>query len=226
MCRGIYSGRLLYVAHNVEEAEKVPFWANSTLSAFRSIRRSAPTAIAMAGASRCGDVADRLDALAARTGKSIVVGEIGIALGAWRRGKSPGKAPEERATTSRSLLSRRKCWPIGSQSSIGRRSAASWSGAGSPIPNAGGLNDTDFTVQGKPAEHVSDVPMDAKLRRQRQGNLSGTLENGVTQVSATQSELAPDAEDHAVFLQRIAAGIGGDSRRPAATRSGSAHRPR
>jgi len=30
--RAVYSARLLYVAHNVDEAEAVPFWTNSTRS--------------------------------------------------------------------------------------------------------------------------------------------------------------------------------------------------
>ena len=99
--RAVYSGRLIYVAHNVEEAESVPFW--DRLDAIgvtlypplgadddRDGRRSTMRA-----------VADRLDALAARTGKSILIGEVGLRSAAGAAAK-PWESAEERASRARS----------------------------------------------------------------------------------------------------------------------------
>jgi hypothetical protein len=147
-----YSGTLLYVAHNADEAETVPFW--SKLDAVgvslypplgadddRSGRRSAMRA-----------ATDRLDALAARTGKSIVVAEIGLRSARGAAAK-PWESAEERASAADPSL----------QAGV----LADWLAAldrptirGVMIwrwftdPDAGGAADTDFTVQGKPAEHV------------------------------------------------------------------------
>jgi len=150
--RAVYSGRLSYVAHNVEEAESVPFWDRldsigvtlyPPLGADddRDGRRSTMRAIA-----------DRLDALAARTGKSILVGEVGLRSAEGAAAK-PWESAEERASPPDPAL----------QAAV----LADWLAAldrpainGILIwrwftdPNAGGLADTDFTVQGKPAEHV------------------------------------------------------------------------
>jgi hypothetical protein len=96
--------------------------------------------------------ADRLDALAARTGKSIVVGEIGLRSARGAAAK-PWESAEERAAAADPSL----------QAAV----LADWLSAldrptiqGVMIwrwltdPDAGGPADTDFTVQGKPAERV------------------------------------------------------------------------
>jgi hypothetical protein len=150
--RGVYPGRLVYVAHNVEEAEAVPFWdrldavgvtlypplgADDDRDGHRSTMRA---------------VADRLDALAARSGKSILVGEVGL-RSAERAAAKPWESAEERTSPPDPAL----------QAAV----LADWLAAldrpainGILIwrwftdPDAGGLADTDFTVQGKPAERV------------------------------------------------------------------------
>jgi hypothetical protein len=65
------------MAHNVEEAEAVPFW--DQLDAI-GVTLYPPLGADddRDGARVMRAVADRLDALAARTGKSVVVGEIGL----------------------------------------------------------------------------------------------------------------------------------------------------
>jgi hypothetical protein len=150
--RGIYSGRLLYVAHSVEEAEKVPFWPKLD---YVGVSLYPPLG---ADCDRDGwgitmrDVADRLDALAARTGKSIIVAEIGLrsAHGAAER---PWESPEERATTPDPAI---QAEVLSEWLAILNRPAIDgvlvWRWL--TDPDAGGLDDTDFTVQGKPAEHV------------------------------------------------------------------------
>ena len=150
--RGVFSGRMLYVAHNVEEAERVRFWdrldaigvtlypplgADSEPDKRRRIMRGA---------------ADRLDALAARIKKSVIVGEIGLRSveGATAR---PWESVYERTGDPDPAL----------QAAV----LADWLAAldrpaisGILIwcwftdPYAGGLRDTDFTIQDKPAERV------------------------------------------------------------------------
>jgi hypothetical protein len=150
--RRSYHGRLLYVAHNVDEAEAVPFWdrldeVGVTLypplgaDADRDGRRAQMAAIA-----------DRLDRLGARTGKSILVGEIGLrsAAGAAAR---PWESAEERSSIADASLQADVLadWlDVLDRPSIQGVMIWRWF----TDPNAGGLTDTDFTVQGKPAERV------------------------------------------------------------------------
>jgi hypothetical protein len=143
---------LLYVAHNVEEAEAVPFWAELDAIGVtlypplgadddRVGRRNAMRA-----------VADRFDTLAARAGKSIVVAEIGLrsAVGAAAK---PWESAEERAAAPDPALQAQVLadWlAILDRPSIQGVLIWRWF----TEPDAGGLSDTDFTVQGKPAERV------------------------------------------------------------------------
>jgi hypothetical protein len=150
--RRVYSGHLLYVAHNVEEAEAVPFWGELDAIGVtlypplgadddRYGRRNAMRAVAA-----------RLDALAARTGKSIVVAEIGLrsAVGAAAK---PWESAEERASAPNPALQAQVLadWlAILDRPSIQGVLIWRWL----TDPDAGGSTDTDFTVQGKPAERV------------------------------------------------------------------------
>jgi len=168
--RAAYSGRLLYFAHNVEEAEMVPFW--SQLDAIgvtlypplgadddRDQRRNVMREVAL-----------RLDLLAARTGKSVLVGEIGIrsAEGAAAR---PWEGVEERTSSPDPTL----------QAAV----IADWLAAlDSPTisgiliwewltnPEAGGLRDTNFTVQGKPAARVLQCAWTQLCEEDRAGDRS------------------------------------------------------
>jgi hypothetical protein len=150
--RRVYSGRLLYVAHNVEEAEAVPFWdeldtigvtlypplgADNDRGGWRDAMRA---------------VADRLDMLAARTGNPILIAEIGLrsAVGAAAK---PWESAEERASAPDPVLQAQVLadWlAILDRPSIQGVLIWRWF----TDPDAGGLSDTDFTVQGKPAERV------------------------------------------------------------------------
>jgi hypothetical protein len=150
--RAAYSGRLIYLAHNVEEAEAVPFW--DRLDAIgvtlypplgagddRDQRRSAMRA-----------VAERLDVLAARSGKTVLVGEVGLrsAEGAAAR---PWESAEERTVAPDPAL---QAAVIADWLRVLDRPAISgvlvWRWF--TDPDSGGATDTDFTVQGKPAERV------------------------------------------------------------------------
>jgi hypothetical protein len=150
--RDAYAGRLLYFAHNAEEAEAVPFW--------HELDAIGVTLYPPLGADddRAGRrdtmraVADRLETLAIRAGKSVVVGEIGLrsAEGAAAR---PWESPEERASAPDPAL---QATVIADWLAVLDRPAIVgvliWDWLTNP--DAGGLADTDFTVQGKPAEGV------------------------------------------------------------------------
>jgi hypothetical protein len=150
--RNLYSGHLLYVAHNVEGAEKVPFWDRLD---FIGVSLYPPLG---ADDDRDGRldtmhvVADRLDALAAHTGKSIVVAEIGLRSAEGAAAK-PWESPEEREAMPDPSLQAQVIadWlEILDRPAI--RGVLIWRWL--TDPEAGGLTDTDFTVQGKPAEHI------------------------------------------------------------------------
>jgi hypothetical protein len=97
-------------------------------------------------------VADRLDALAARTGKSVLVAEVGLrsARGAALK---PWESAEERVAEPDPVLQAEVLadWlAVLERPSIAGILVWRWF----TDPDAGGTADTDFTVQGKPAEGV------------------------------------------------------------------------
>ncbi len=150
--RAAFSGRLLYVAHNVDEAETVPFW--DRLDAIgvslypplggdddRNYRRAAMRA-----------TADRLDMLAVIYRKPVVIAEIGLRSAAGAAAK-PWESAEERAAVADPTLQADVLadWlTVLDRPTIGGVLIWRWF----TDPNAGGPTDTDFTVQGKPAERV------------------------------------------------------------------------
>jgi hypothetical protein len=150
--RRVYRGRLLYVAHNLEEAETTPFWDRLDSIGVTLYPPLGADDARGERRSTMQEIADRLDALAARTGKPIVVGEIGLrsAVGAAAK---PWESAEERASAPDPELQARVLadW----MQALDRPSvqgALVWRWL--TDPGAGGLSDTDFTVQGKPAERV------------------------------------------------------------------------
>ena len=150
--RSLYSGDILYVAHNVEGAEQVPFWDRLDfigVSLYPPLGNDDDRRYRL---SAMRDSADRLDVLATLTKKRIVVGEIGLRSAEGAAAK-PWESSEERDAAPNPEL----------QASV----LADWlavldrpSIKGVLIwrwltdPNGGGSSDTDFTVQRKPAERV------------------------------------------------------------------------
>ncbi|MGA8612249.1 MAG: hypothetical protein WB760_11120 [Xanthobacteraceae bacterium] len=150
--RGIYSGRLFYVAHNMEEAEMVPFWHSLDAVGVSLYPPLGADDDRLGRRTKMDAIADRLDALAARTGKSIIVGEIGL-RSAQDAAARPWESPEERASTPAPMLQADVLadWlAVLKRPSIHGILIWCWS----TDPDAGGLKDTDFTVQGKPAERT------------------------------------------------------------------------
>jgi hypothetical protein len=150
--RALYSGRLVYFAHNVEEAEGVPFWDQlDTIGVTlypplgadddREERRATMDA-----------VADRLDALATRYSKQIVVGEIGLRSAAGAAAK-PWESVDENSGAPDAELQAAVIadWLAAlDRPAVGGILIWNWL----TDPDAGGLEDVDFTAQGKPTEHV------------------------------------------------------------------------
>jgi hypothetical protein len=150
--RASYHGTLLYVAHNADEAETVRFW--DELDAI-GVTLYPPLGADADGTARQRAMrasANRLDALAAASGKPVVVAEIGLRSAQGAAAK-PWESAEERASAPDLPL----------QAAV----LADWLAAldrptvrGVLIwrwftdPDAGGRVDTDFTVQSKPAERV------------------------------------------------------------------------
>jgi hypothetical protein len=150
--RAVFPRTLLYVAHNAEEAEAVPFW--------RDLDRIGVTLYPPLG--EPGDaegrravmeaVARRLDTLAARDHRPIVVAEIGL-RSAKDATLKPWESPEERRAEPDPII---QAEVLGAWLKVLDRPAVRgvliWRMLSDP--GAGGLTDTDFTVQGKPAEKV------------------------------------------------------------------------
>jgi Glycoside Hydrolase Family 113 len=150
--RAYFPGTLTYLAHNAEEAEAVPFWPQLDVvgvTLYPSLGRARDRTGRMAV---MRSIVKRLDSLAARTGKQIIVGEVGLrsAVGATIK---PWESPEERRAAPDPLL---QAEVLADWLSVLRRPSVRgvliWRWFTDPA--AGGPADTDFTVQGKPAEGV------------------------------------------------------------------------
>ena len=150
--RGIFPRKLFYIAHNLEEAEAVPFWPQ--LDAI-GVSLYPPLG---ADDNRAGrikvmqDVAARLDALSNRIGKPILVSEIGLRSAEGAAAK-PWESAEERVASADPQL---QADVLGDWLAVLNRPSVHgvliWRWFTDPA--AGGPDDTDFSVQGKPAEKV------------------------------------------------------------------------
>lgn len=150
--RAIFPRSLTYVAHNLEEAEVVPFW--DRLDAI-GVSLYPPLGIDEDRVGRIAimhDVAERLDQLAARFDKPLIVAEIGVRSAAGAAAK-PWESAEERHAAPDGMLQAEVLadW-LAALDRPTVRSVLVWRWLTDPA--AGGPADTDFTVQGKPAERV------------------------------------------------------------------------
>jgi hypothetical protein len=150
--RRVFSGTLTYFAHNTEEAEQIQFWSRLDAIGVTLYPALGPDRDRPGRLAKMREAADKLDAIAAAAGKSVLVGEIGLrsAVGAAAR---PWESAEERQSAPDPLL---QAEVIADWLSVLDRPAV----RGVLIwrwftdPEAGGPADTDFTVQRKPAEGV------------------------------------------------------------------------
>ena len=150
--RAVFQGTLIYAAHNVEEAEAVPFWDRLDAIAVTLYPALGADADRAFRRSVMRKTAERLDLLYARTGRPVIVGEIGIRSAQGAAAK-PWESAEEREAAADLPLQADVLadWMmVLNRPSI--RGVLVWRWF--TDPDAGGAGDTDFTVQGKPAEGV------------------------------------------------------------------------
>jgi hypothetical protein len=150
--RAAFPRTLFYIAHNAEEAETVTFWPlldaiGVSLYPPLGADEDRPGRIEV-----MRSVANRLEALSSRTGKPVMVGEIGL-RSAKDAAAKPWESAEERVTSADPQLQADVLadWlAVLNRPTIHGVMIWRWF----TDPDAGGLSDTDFTVQGKPAESV------------------------------------------------------------------------
>jgi hypothetical protein len=161
--RAAFPRTLLYVAHNIEEAEEVRFW--HLLDAI-GVSLYPPLGADHDHIGRLAAmqmVADRLDALSSRIGKPVIVGELGLRSARGAAAK-PWESAEERAAPADPRLQAEVLtdWlTILDRPAVHGVLVWRWF----TDPAAGGLADTDFTVQGKPAEAALRCAWTADCRR-------------------------------------------------------------
>lgn len=150
--RAVFPGQLTYAAHNMDEAEAVPFWDALDLIGMTLYPPLGEDGDRDGRRAAMQKQAARLDALSARERKPAVVAEIGLrsAVGAARK---PWESAEERAAAPDPALQRAVLadWlEVLDRPSVQGVLLWRWF----TDPRAGGPDDTDFTVQGKPAERL------------------------------------------------------------------------
>jgi hypothetical protein len=150
--RTVFPRKLFYIAHNAEEAEAVPFWP--MLDAI-GVALYPPLGADQDHAGRLEvmrSVAGRLDMLSIRFGRPILVGEVGL-RSATDAAAKPWESAEERGASVDAQL---QADVIADWLTVLNRPTIDgvliWRWFTDPA--AGGPGDTDFTVQGKPAEAV------------------------------------------------------------------------
>ncbi len=150
--RGVFPGTLTYFAHNDEEAEAIAFWPQLDAVGVTLYPALGADADRTGRLAIMRDVADRLDALSSRTGRPVLVGEIGL-RSAIQAAAKPWESAEERASPADPLLQAEVLgdW-LGVLSRPSVRGVLVWRWF--TDVGAGGPADTDFTVQGKAAEGV------------------------------------------------------------------------
>jgi hypothetical protein len=150
--RAIFPRTLFYIAHNAEEAEAITFWPE--LDAI-GVSLYPPLGADDDHAGRLKimrDIAERLDTLSVRLGKPVLVGEIGLRSARGAAAK-PWESAEERVSPVDLQLQADVLadWlEVLNRPSV--HGVLIWRWLSDPA--AGGPGDTDFTVQGKPAELV------------------------------------------------------------------------
>ena len=150
--RAQFPRNLFYVAHNAEEAEAIAFWPQLDaigVSLYPPLGDDGDHAGRVA-AMRA--VANRLDVLANRLGKPVLVGEIGLRSAKGAAAKPWESAEEREAVADQQLQADVLAdWlTVLDRPSIHGVLVWRWF----TDPAAGGPEDTDFTVQGKAAEAV------------------------------------------------------------------------
>lgn len=150
--RAVFPRRLLYVAHNLEEAEAVPFWPALDAIGVTLYPPLGPDEDRTGRRTIMAGIADRLADIGRRFGKPVVVGEIGIRSAKHAAAKPWESAEERRAEPDPQLQADVIADWLAALDRPGIEGVLVWRWFTDPV--AGGPEDTDFTVQGKAAERV------------------------------------------------------------------------
>jgi hypothetical protein len=150
--RAFFPRSLTYVAHNLDEAEVVPFWDRLDTIAVSLYPPLGADGDRIGRVATMHDVAERLDKLVARFEKPLMVAEIGVRSAAGAAEKPWESAEERDAPPAPALQAEVLADWLAALDRPAVRSVLIWRWLTDPA--AGGLEDTDFTVQGKPAERV------------------------------------------------------------------------
>ena len=150
--RGVYRGRVTYVAHGLDELPRVPFWSLLDLVALSSYPAFPADTSEAALAGVVNATVETMRRFANRTGKPILLAEVGLRSATDAQLK-PWESAEERMAPPDELLQARvlRLW---------LRATSARPFAGTLVwrwlsdPDAGGPRDTDFTPQHKLAEGV------------------------------------------------------------------------
>jgi len=150
--RPIFTGLLTYAAHNVEEAQAVPFWPRLDAIGVTLYPKLGEDLDRDGWRAVMRQTVERLDILSKIEGKPVIVAEIGLrsARGATLK---PWESAEERTAEPDAELQAAVLadWlEILDRPPIAGVLVWRWF----TDPAAGGPADTDFTVQGKPAERM------------------------------------------------------------------------
>lgn len=148
--RRVYDGKVLYVANSLERAERFRYW-----SLFDAVASSLYPSLSDDPEERTAqmqDAAQRLAALGERNRRPVWVAELG-ARSAEGSLTAPWESPEQRdlpvdLTIQNEIL---QGW-LGALRQTGIEGISIW--CWYTDPDAGGEQDTDFTIQNKPAESV------------------------------------------------------------------------
>lgn len=148
--RAQFSGTLMYVAHNAAEAETVRFWDDLDVVAMSSYPVMGEASDVDSWRQAMVAELTTLAGLASRHAKPAWLGEIGLrsAVDATRK---PWESTEERAADPDMALQEAvlRLW-IETATAHGIDTALIWRWISDPA--SGGLADTDFTIQNKPAQ--------------------------------------------------------------------------
>ena len=150
--RAAFPRTLVYIAHNADEAEIVPFWPQLDAIGVSLYPPLGDDGNRVGRLNTMESVAARLDALSTRLGKPVLVGEIGLRSAKGAAAK-PWESAEERLAAPDMQL---QADVLADWLNVLKRPSVHgvliWRWFTDPA--AGGPADTDFTVQGKPAQSV------------------------------------------------------------------------
>lgn len=150
--REIYGGRLTYVAHGLEGVNRFQFWDKLdfiSLSLYPPLGED-PSRAALAAQMK--PFAQELAELAARYDRPVWIAEVGL-MSVEKAQKKPWISPEEYdGPPDPNLQALVLALWIAALDRPGIEAILVWRWF--TDPNEGGLDNTDFTVQGKPAEKI------------------------------------------------------------------------